>query len=530
MIQLPIQELNNNESTSISEGYPGIPAVDLPQDTVNYNDENTAIESNTQIHAIVSQTIVALATPGQIINGDFETGSLSGWTLMNSNSNGTFVINNDNYDPPGPDGPLPPYSGSFSALSSQSGPGIRTIYQDVTLPVDATTATLHWADRIRNHATAFIDPTQEFRVEIMDTNNNVLTQLFSTNPGDPLISEWTERSASISTFAGRTIRIAFTEQDTSYYFNVHLDNIRIEPGVSPVPPIVYDVYFGKDPNTLELVSGDINESSCDPTPDPNETLNGNTMYYWQVVAKNDCNQTQGPVWSFTTVDRPPIANASPNQAVYAWIGGIAKVTLDANNSYDPDGDALTYLWKWSIDGNTYEANGVNPTIELPVGQYTIELVVNDGKEDSEPNQVVITVIEPIKSILCIVPKIINGRSNDQQIMAMLRLPAGIGRSQIDLKKKLLLYPGEIESSFQFVLPCGQRGVEQYYFLAYFDKSDLIDAVGKAGKVQLYVVGQLKTGQYFYGSDTVCIINPPPRKPNWHAWKWGWGWEFGWLQR
>jgi hypothetical protein len=220
---------------------------------------------------------------------------------------------------------------------------------------------------------------------------------------------------------------------------------------------------------------------------------------------------------FVWENNKPIADAGPNQVVYAWIDGIVEVTLDANNSYDADGDELTYLWKWLIDGNTYETNEVNPTIDLPVGQWTFELVLSDGIEDSEPNQVVITVIEPIKSTLCIAPKVINRHSNEQRILAMLRLPAGITRKQINPRQKLLLYPGEIESSFQLVLPCGRRDAERLYIIAYFDKSELMDAVGKSGKAQLDVVGQLKTGQYFYGSDTVWIINPPPRRPNWYWW-------------
>jgi len=48
---------------------------------------------------------------------------------------------------------------------------------------------------------------------------------------------------------------------------------------------------------------------------------------------------------------------------------------------------LTYLWSWTIDGNDYEANGVKSTIELPIGQYVISLIVNDGIVDSEPNEV-----------------------------------------------------------------------------------------------------------------------------------------------
>jgi hypothetical protein len=205
----------------------------------------------------------------------------------------------------------------------------------------------------------------------------------------------------------------------------------------------------------------------------------------------------------------PVANAGSGQTAYAWIDGIAEVTLDANNSYDPDGDTLTYLWKWTIDGNNFESKDINLTIELPAGQWTFELTVNDGISNSTPDQVIITIVEPIKSTMCIIPKVINRFGNDKRIMAMLRLPAGITRNQIDSRQKLILYPGEIEASYQFILPYLERGAQRVYIIAYFDKSDLLDAIGRVSKAKLDVVGQLKSGQYFYGSDTIWIINLPP---------------------
>jgi hypothetical protein len=91
----------------------------------------------------------------------------------------------------------------------------------------------------------------------------------------------------------------------------------------------------------------------------------------------------------------PIADAGPDQTAYACIDGIAEVTLDGSDSNDIDGDQLSYYWSWMIDDQIYDANGVSPTIELPVGEHVIELIVNDGIEDSEPNEVVITVIDSI---------------------------------------------------------------------------------------------------------------------------------------
>jgi uncharacterized membrane protein len=210
----------------------------------------------------------------------------------------------------------------------------------------------------------------------------------------------------------------------------------------------------------------------------------------------------------------PIANTGPNQVVYAWIDGIAEVNLDGSASYDEDNQPLTYLWSWAIDGNTYDTNGVSPIIELPVGKHQIELVVNDGIEDSEPNQVVITVIGPIEGMLLVAPQVINQRCEQFRIMSILRLPAGITKDQIDSSQKLLLYPGEIEAVQQYILPYCANGLKGVSIFAFFDKDELLDAVDQTGQVQLDVVGQLKTGQYFYGSDTVRIINLPRRPPCW----------------
>jgi len=85
---------------------------------------------------------------------------------------------------------------------------------------------------------------------------------------------------------------------------------------------------------------------------------------------------------------PPIADAGPDQTVCVISPATtAMVMLDGSGSHDADGDPLTYTWTW--DGNT--AHGVNPTVELPLGITTITLVVNDGKADSEPDTVNITV-------------------------------------------------------------------------------------------------------------------------------------------
>jgi hypothetical protein len=87
---------------------------------------------------------------------------------------------------------------------------------------------------------------------------------------------------------------------------------------------------------------------------------------------------------------------------------MATVQLDGTDSYDPDGDSLTYAWT-VLDGDTVvnTAIGPQPKVDLPVGIYDIKLIVNDGKLNSEPDDSLIIVIpmdltsvDPTEITLC----------------------------------------------------------------------------------------------------------------------------------
>jgi PKD domain len=73
-------------------------------------------------------------------------------------------------------------------------------------------------------------------------------------------------------------------------------------------------------------------------------------------------------------NRPPVANAGPDQIVEVGSCDGATVTLNGSASVDPDGDPLTYVWAW--DGGS--AEGPNPSITLPMGTTEIALTVADG--------------------------------------------------------------------------------------------------------------------------------------------------------
>ncbi len=117
--------------------------------------------------------------------------------------------------------------------------------------------------------------------------------------------------------------------------------------------------------------------------------------------------------------------------------------------------------------------------------------------------------------LWIFPRLIYRYSHTQRrISAWLRLPKGVTKDDIDSNTPLLLYPGEIEPTRQYIFPRGRRGPKRVSIIAYFDKRDLMDVISNNGRVELKLVGRLKTGRYFFGCDTARIIHRrhPPRRP------------------
>jgi hypothetical protein len=75
------------------------------------------------------------------------------------------------------------------------------------------------------------------------------------------------------------------------------------------------------------------------------------------------------------INRPPIANAGPDQVVEQETHAGTQVTLDGSGSFDPDGDQLTYQWTWTGGTSTEE----DPTFTFPLGTHTVTLTVSDGE-------------------------------------------------------------------------------------------------------------------------------------------------------
>ncbi|MEM7282430.1 MAG: putative Ig domain-containing protein, partial [Pseudomonadota bacterium] len=95
----------------------------------------------------------------------------------------------------------------------------------------------------------------------------------------------------------------------------------------------------------------------------------------------------------TVTNTAPTANAGSDQTVDLGTG----VTLDGNGSSDPEGDSLSFQWTLiqipngsnaSLTNDDQAIAGFTPDL---AGVYLVQLIVNDGEFDSQPDTVEITV-------------------------------------------------------------------------------------------------------------------------------------------
>lgn len=94
----------------------------------------------------------------------------------------------------------------------------------------------------------------------------------------------------------------------------------------------------------------------------------------------------------TVANAAPVANAGANRT----LSSSALVTLSGSASSDANGDALTYLWSLTSipSGSTAVLSSssiVNPTFTPDVvGDYVVQLIVNDGQANSAPATVTVS--------------------------------------------------------------------------------------------------------------------------------------------
>jgi len=190
------------------------------------------------------------------------------------------------------------------------------------------------------------------------------------SPADgPSISEFTATNLS-----GKTIRIQFKSSEQLADIDV-----TVTKGSTSV---------------TQLTETNFSESGSDPSAyEGTYTVSDSGMYEATLTVAEDADGNDGAASQSDTVEIPdandlPIAVATVNRTD---VSSGDVVSLNASESYDPDGSDLTYAWDLDDDGEP-DSTGVNITTSFDEpGEHPVTMIVTDGDGATNSTTVTITV-------------------------------------------------------------------------------------------------------------------------------------------
>jgi RHS repeat-associated protein/uncharacterized repeat protein (TIGR01451 family) len=144
---------------------------------------------------------------------------------------------------------------------------------------------------------------------------------------------------------------------------------------------------------LSKPAGSMATLSQPASPNPFFTADKAGNYVIQLIVNDGIVNSAPATVVISTINSVPVANAGPNQTVKPG----TTVQLDGSGSSDADQDPLTYRWAITVQptgsaATLSNATAVKPSFIADVpGTYVAQLIVNDGKVDSPPSTVTITV-------------------------------------------------------------------------------------------------------------------------------------------
>lgn len=201
------------------------------------------------------------ASPGPprtpIVVDDFESGSLSAWTIDKRGAGNWFVYQNGKQAPdPKQSDPFVPFDmpnppqGKFGAVTDTNGPGTRVLYRDLKLDgpylLEMTVFYTNGSDGLSGYSSQFVTPktlasnagpNQQFRVDLLVptaavdsmAEADIRATVFETLRGAPTRRSPSPVTFDLSPWAGQTLRLRIATADNQGPLRAGVDHIRLIP-------------------------------------------------------------------------------------------------------------------------------------------------------------------------------------------------------------------------------------------------------------------------------------------------------------
>lgn len=227
--------------------------------------------------------LIAMLTPSsaeaaKVVNGDFESGNLNGWSVYQANPFGDWFAYQGTETPIGANrkkqsqgrdvSVQPPPQGTYAAVTDEIEPDTLILYQDVALepahdyqlsmvayydsyePIAIPTPdTLSVAGEALQLPNGNFQENQQFRIDVMRPDAplesldpaDILRTVFTTKLGDRPTMAPRKLTANLSAFAGQTVRLRIANAVTEEVFNAGVDAVSI----SSAPPGGFSSQHGR---------------------------------------------------------------------------------------------------------------------------------------------------------------------------------------------------------------------------------------------------------------------------------------------
>lgn len=228
--------------------------------------------------ALLVVVLVAMLGPkgaeaANVVNGNFESGTLRGWQVSQATEAGSWFAYAGTDAPIGSRRPTPadpvqaPPQGSFAAIADQANPDTLILYQDVALeagfnhelsllayydsysPIAIPSPdTLLVDDEALGLPNGKVQKNQQFRIDVVRPEAplesldpaDVLLPVFATKQAtkldDPLWMAPRRLTADLTPFAGETVRIRVASAVTEEVLNAGVDAVSITTSALGRPP------------------------------------------------------------------------------------------------------------------------------------------------------------------------------------------------------------------------------------------------------------------------------------------------------
>jgi hypothetical protein len=230
-------------------------------------------------------------------------------------------------------------------------------------------------------------------------------------------------------------------------------------------------------------------------------------YVFALVVNNGIMDSEPNTCTVTIVENQlPVAEAGPDQTLYADHIGRVSASLDGSASSDPEGKPLTYLWSWNLAGKDCNSTQPQFTLDLTPGVYPFSLVVNDGLDSSLPDTCTISVIAPLPARLMMTPRLLNVQAHQRDFAAVISIP-GISKADLAPSAPVTLWPFGIQAKRKYIL-VARDGMRTYpVIVAFFDTEGIIASAPKTRLFRVQAETKLASGRYVVGADYIVVFHP-----------------------